>query len=95
METTTGGEPKSVTKELAKSSARVGTSIGDAIEAVGTDVARELVLGGNVVLEATKSAVADVAEATRQMGRDTRQAVSPQPVAQKRASSTNEPTATV
>ena len=77
MENTAVEKIKTVTKEIAKVTAEVGTVIGEGIEAVANDVTKELGALGTVVVDSTKTVVSDTAESGKQVSRDARHAVAP------------------
>jgi hypothetical protein len=79
MENTTKDEKVTITHEVAKVPAEVGTAIVGSVETAGHEVAKVVVEGATVVVDATKAAVSEIAKAGEQLGRDSKQAVSPAP----------------
>jgi len=79
MENTTKDEKGTITHEVAQVPAEVGTTIVHGAENVGHEVAKLMVEGVTVVVNATKTAVSDIAHASEQLGRDATQAVSSTP----------------
>jgi hypothetical protein len=79
MENTTKDAKGTISHEVAQVPAEVGTTVVHGAENVGHEVAKLVVEGVTVVVNATKTAVGDIAQASEQLGRDAKQAVSPTP----------------
>jgi len=77
MENTTKEEKVTVTREVVRSPAEVGTAIVDEVDTVGHEVAKFVADGTTVLVGATKTAVSDIATAAKQLGLDVEHVFSP------------------
>jgi hypothetical protein len=79
MENTTTEAPPTVTEKLARAPGEAGTAIAGGTETVLRDGAKIIVHAGEVIVEATKVVIRDIADAGERLGHDAHQAVSPTP----------------
>jgi hypothetical protein len=80
MEQTIVEKTKTVAEKIAEVPAVVVKVIVEGAEVIGHDVKKGVVEAGTIVVEDTKIVASDVAEASKHVGRDVKQAVDPAPV---------------
>jgi hypothetical protein len=80
MESTTVKETTTVTERIVRVPVEVGTAIVDGVETIGHEVAKDVVLGAAVVVEAAQTVGTDIAEASKQLGHEVKGVVTPSPV---------------
>jgi hypothetical protein len=79
MEKTPDPQTKTVPEKVVDAPAEVGTVIVHGTETVTSDVAKGAEEGATIIVHATKVVISDINQASKQLGRDAKQAVHPAP----------------